>query len=88
MSGTFTSTIFDRLLDPLTDCLTPEVARRILDLKIEPSLQARMDELADKANEGSLTPAESQEYREYVDGIDFIAIFKAKARLHLRPTSS
>jgi hypothetical protein len=83
MSGTFTATTFDRLLDPLTDCLTPEVARRILNLKIEPPLQSRMDELADKANEGTLTPSEAQEYREYVDGIDFIAIFKAKARLKL-----
>jgi uncharacterized protein YnzC (UPF0291/DUF896 family) len=88
MSEAFTSTLFDRLLDPLTDCLTREVAQRVLDLKVDPSLQARMDELADKANEGELTTAEAQEYREYIDGIDFIAIFKAKARLHLRQASS
>jgi hypothetical protein len=87
MSETFTSTVLDRLLDRLTACLTPDVAQRILDLKIEPSLQDRMDGLADKANEGTLTPSEAQKYREYIEGIDFIAVFKAKVRSHLKRSS-
>jgi hypothetical protein len=88
MSETFATTVLDRFLDPITDCLTPDVARRIVDLKIEPSLQSRLDELAAKANAGILTPAEVREYREYVEGIDVVGIFKAKARLSLLRHSS
>jgi hypothetical protein len=76
-------TVLDRFLDPLTDCLTPDVARRIVDLKIDPSLQSRLDELAEKANAGTLSAKELQEYEEYVDGIDLVGILKAKARLSL-----
>jgi hypothetical protein len=76
-------TVLDRFLDPLTECLTPDVARRIVDLKIDPRLQSRLDELAAKANDGTLTPAETHEYQEYVDGIDLVGILKAKARLSL-----
>jgi hypothetical protein len=76
-------TVLDRFLDPLTDCLTPDVARRIVDLKIDPSLQSRLDELAEKANAGTLSAEELREYEEYVDGIDVVGILKAKARLSL-----
>jgi hypothetical protein len=81
------SAAFDRLLGPLTACLTPDVARRILDLKIEPALQARLDELADKANEGTLTPSQAEEYRVYVDAIDYIAVFKVNVRSQLNRSS-
>jgi hypothetical protein len=81
-------TVLDRFLDPLTDCLTPDVARRIVDLKIDPSLQLRLDELAEKANAGTLSVVELQEYEEYVDGIDVVGILKAKARLSLVRHSS
>src|SRR6185503_10938101 len=33
----------DRLLDPVGRCLTPEVARRLVALRAEPELQARVD---------------------------------------------
>ncbi|HUE16442.1 MAG TPA: hypothetical protein VMR25_19870 [Planctomycetaceae bacterium] len=81
-------TVLDRFLDPLTDCLTPDVARRIVDLKIDPSLQSRLDELAQKANAGTLSAEELQEYEEYVDGIELVAILKAKARRSLVRHSS
>lgn len=70
----------DALLDPLAECLTPEVARRIADLRADPALQARMDELGEKANEGLLTEAERREHLAYIEGIDIIGILQAKAR--------
>lgn len=88
MSETFATTVLDRFLDPVTDCLTPDVARRIVDLKIDPLLQSRLDELAAKANAGALASEEAREYREYVEGIDLIGILKAKARLSLVRHSS
>ena len=76
--------VLDRLLDPLTECFTPEVAQRIANLRADAETQQRLDELAGKANEGDLTDEESDEYRAYVDAIDVIGILQAKARVAIR----
>ena len=80
--------VLDRFLRPLAECLTPEVAQRIVDLELDSHSQARLDELAAKANEGHLTDAERQEYEEFVDGIDLMGILKARARTALVNHSS
>ena len=72
------------MLQPLTDCLTPEVAHRIVGAGIDPDTQARIDELANKAHRGTLTQEERDEYSQFVEYIDLIGILKAKARLLLR----
>jgi hypothetical protein len=77
------SLVLERLLDPLSRCLTPEVAGRIVNLRLDPQLQSRLNELAAKANSGQLSAAERAEYEEYVEGIDVVGIFKAKARVLL-----
>jgi hypothetical protein len=76
--------VADRMLRPVTDCLTPEVARRIVDARLDAETQARIDELAAKANRGTLTDEEREEYAEFVEYIDLIGIIKAKARLLLK----
>lgn len=76
--------VADRMLRPVTDCFTPDVARRIVDAPIDTGTQARIDELASKANRGTLTQAERAEYAEFVEYIDLIGIIKAKARLVLK----
>jgi len=72
------------MLQPVTDCLTPEVARRIVDARLDAETQARIDELARKANRGTLTVQERDEYAEFVEYIDLVGIIKAKARLLLQ----
>jgi hypothetical protein len=69
-----------RLLDPVSRCLTPETAQRLVDLRADPELQQRLDTLADKCTEGQLTPEEREEYETYVWAVRFIAILQAKAR--------
>ena len=78
------TTILDRFLDPVTQILPEDTARQILELRIAPELQARLDELAEKANQGTLSAEEREEYAEYVEGLDLIAVFKLKARAALR----
>lgn len=78
------TTILDRFLDPVTQILPADTARQILELSIAPELQARLDELAEKANQGTLSAEEREEYAEYVEGLDLIAVFKLKARAALR----
>ncbi len=75
--------ILDRYLEPLTDCLTDEVADRIVRLRPDPSWQRRVDELASKANEGALTAEESAEYADVIEATDVVALFKATARARL-----
>ena len=74
------TTVLDRFLRPFTECLTPEVAQRIVSLQLDSQSQARLDELAAKANDGQLTDDERQEYEEFVEGIDLMGILKARAR--------
>ena len=79
----YTATL-DRLIEPVVRTLTPEVARAIVALRADPELQARMDELAEKSNEGELTAEERDEYETNVRFGNFIAIIQAKARRMLK----
>ena len=45
----------DRMLEPVKDILTPDVARGLAEMRADPQLQTRIDELASKANAGRLT---------------------------------
>ncbi len=70
----------DRLVEPVVRTLTPEVAKAIAELRADPELQSRMDELADRCNEGKLTPEERDEYDTNIRFGNFLAIVQAKAR--------
>jgi len=76
-------TVLDQVFDSVADCLTPEVARKIIAVEIDPGAQVRIDELARKANQGTLTPEERDQYAEFIEAIDLLAIFQAKAQLAL-----
>jgi uncharacterized protein YnzC (UPF0291/DUF896 family) len=80
MKSTKTPPVLDRLIDPLGDCLTPETARRILGLKADRKLQARVNFLAGRSASGTITPGEKAEYENYVSYGTFVAILKSKAR--------
>ena len=75
-----TAPALDRLVGPLSECLTTESARRVLALKADPELQTRVDYLADRCSQGLLTPDERAEYGDYVTFGTFVAILKSKAR--------
>jgi hypothetical protein len=81
--------ILDRVLEPITDCLTPDVAAKLVALRADDQIQARVDELAEKANEGTLSKEERTEYDRYRDAFHFVTILQAKARelLIKQPTS-
>ena len=81
---TLDTPILDRLLDPLSDLLTPGVARKLVKYRFDPKVQAHIDKLARKCNEGQLSEKERREYETYVQTIDFIAILQAKARALLK----
>jgi hypothetical protein len=72
------------MLDPVGQCLTPEVAARIVALRADSKTQLRLEQLAEKNSEGVLTPDEEAVYSAYVEAPDVIAILQAKARHTLR----
>jgi hypothetical protein len=74
----------DRLVEPVVRTFTPEVARALVGLRADPELQARMDELAEKCNEGRMTPEEREEYDTSVRFANYLAIIQARARRLLR----
>jgi hypothetical protein len=78
------ASVLERLLDPITRCLTPESARALVALRADTVAQARIAELAEKCNEGQLEPEERREYETYVHVGNVVAILQAKARLRLR----
>ncbi len=67
----------------IAEILPAETVQQILDLSMDPVIQQEIDDLAEKANQGTLTPEEREKYQKYVDELDLIAIFKLKARAAL-----
>ena len=75
-----TGEIINRVLDPFTECLTPQAARKILGFRPDEETRIHLDELAAKADAGQLSEAERAEYHDYVEAFDLVAILKSKAR--------
>jgi len=78
-----TDAILGRLLEPMTEWLSPEGVRKLIEFRADAETQQRVDELADKNTEGLLTPDERDEYEAYVYASTLIAILQAKARATL-----
>jgi len=78
-----TAAYLDRMLEPVSRCLTPEAADRLVHVQPDPELQDRIDLLADKCTEGELTQEERAEYESYVRAGNLISILQAKARKQL-----
>jgi hypothetical protein len=78
------SALLDRILDPFAACFTPDVAKRVAELCADAEAQARLDELAEKADEGLLTDEEAAEYAAFRDVFYDITILQSKARAALK----
>jgi hypothetical protein len=79
-----TSTLLERMLDPIARVFTPESARELLEVRADEEMQQRIDELADKCNEGTLSADERTEYQRYVSWFNLMTLLQAKARTYLK----
>ncbi len=75
-----TTGLLEGLIEPFAECLTPEAAQKIVALKADAVLQSRVDELADKANQGTLSEAEQAEYDRYLAAFHLVTVIQARAR--------
>jgi hypothetical protein len=83
MLPAFDSSAFDRATDPVLRLLPMEQARELTEYRPESKLSSRVEELAEKSNEGALTDEERAEYLAYVQANKFVAILQAQARRRL-----
>jgi hypothetical protein len=79
-SSMATTSHLDRLPDPLTDAFTPKMSGALLELRGDSKLETHIGQLRQKANDGTLTPREDAEYKDFVEAVDLISIMQAKAR--------
>lgn len=79
-----TTGVLEKLLEPISRSFNPASARALAEMEADPVAQERVAKLAEKCNQGTLTPVEQQEYETYVHAGNLIAILQAKARLYLK----
>jgi hypothetical protein len=78
-----TVSYLDRILEPVTEAFTPELARHLLGLRADDALQSEIHSLRLKAKEGTLSPEEEAAYKDFVEAIDVLSIIQSKARRFL-----
>jgi hypothetical protein len=88
MIGESGLSIFRRLIDSAAGNLSPGAAEAVLRLHFPVADQARVDELATKSNQGTLTPVEAEEYDGYIAAADLLSLWQSKARLFLKHHST
>ena len=71
---------FDRGIRPVLQLVLPDKAAAVLNFRPPAELQARIEQLAGKSNEGHLTEAERAEYQGYVRANKFVAVLRRQAR--------
>jgi hypothetical protein len=74
--------ILSRVLD--AEQLHPEAAKYILGLTFPERDRGRMNVLADKARQGSLSPKEQAELEEYHQAGHLLTLLQSKARVALK----
>ena len=77
-------TPIERLFDPANGIFTPATAARLVGLRPTEEETARLEYLADRANEGRLTAEEREEYETRIRLGKFLSMMQLKAKLLLR----
>jgi hypothetical protein len=76
--------IFARVFEPVEANMSRDAASAILKLDFNPADRERMNALAEKARQGSLTVKEDEELECYIRVGHFLAIMQSKARRALK----
>jgi len=82
------SEILEQVIEPDTAGMSPEAAQALLRLRFNTAAIARMNELADKNHQGTISPSERALLERYLRVGNFLNLIHAKARCALaEPTS-
>jgi hypothetical protein len=80
METEFDTTAAERLLSPLAATLDEAALQSLVQYRADQQAQERIDELAEKCNDGTLTRAEEREYESLAQTATMLAILQAEAR--------
>jgi hypothetical protein len=83
-----TADFLDRYLEPMTTVFTPQLAKKIVDLRPDADVVAHVEELGRKSDSGTLSDEEREEYRSLANAGTLISILKSKARQFLSQQAS
>ncbi len=75
--------LLEALADSVAACLDATSLDAVAHLELDDRTRQRLDELAEKANEGSLTPAERSEYQDFIGASEFLGLAQLRARTRL-----
>jgi hypothetical protein len=82
------STILEKVIQPSRGNLSAELARYLLTLDFPEADHARYQQLAEKAQSGTLTEQEIAELDDFLSVNDFLTIIQAKAQSSLKKNGS
>ena len=71
------------MMSSLASCLDGPSLQQVVDLRAPPDAEERIEWLAERANEGELTPEEASEYESFIRFSNFVGILQAEARKRL-----
>ncbi len=66
-------------MEPVARSISPDLARELVGLRADAEVQAKIDDLAEKCNQGTLSADERAEYEGIVAAIHVIGILQRKA---------
>lgn len=84
LPATTETAIFERIVLPCQPGASEEAARSIIAMQFGPEDRQRMQVLAEKARQGTLSPDEEQEVDNYERVGHYLAILQSKARAALK----
>ena len=77
--------VISNFVDHLTRGFIPELAKHFAELpKPDSAFQEHLDELAEKANAGSLSDNEAKEYDKYIEYMDFVTLLRLTAQIRIK----
>ena len=78
--GPVGTAILEQFADLPMEGITPDIARKLLEVGFAKTHHRRVKDLSDQAREGALTPAEADELDEYLRVADLLSILHSRAR--------
>jgi hypothetical protein len=84
----YSNSVLDEMLEPISRSFGLETARALISFRPSAITEVRVQELAEKCNEGRITAEERAEYEAYVEASTLIGILQAKARNLLQKNSN
>ena len=83
MSSPSSPALLEALADSVAACLDAPSLHAMAHLELDARTRERLDDLADKANEGQLNPAERAEYQGFIRVSEFLGLAQLRARARL-----